>query len=141
MWILTVLGFVKNLFSIFDVNFIKNNFKYVVYGIIAIIVAVILWQGYNIVNENIHNQVVIQQYKDAIAILEQSNRDKDRMIELQKSLADLNNKIISERDNTINSLIEQYNNIVNSSLGKDLDNPAAESLKELIKRLQEEIKK
>lgn len=117
-------------------GFIFSNFKLIIYSVGGIALAYFLWTGYNIVVQNAKNEILIQDFKKNEQVFQQALKDKEAQIALQNEINKLANDIVTARDDQINQLTKDYENIVNNSLGPDLDSPAAASLKELIRELQ-----
>jgi uncharacterized protein HemX len=116
---------------------IGANIHIISYALIAIIIAGMIFFGYNIVRENAQNQILIQDYKKNEQQFQQIIKDKEKAIVFQQSVIDLNNTVIKNRDDALSQIMTQYSDIVDSSLGSDLNNQAADSLKALIQKLQD----
>lgn len=121
-------------------RFITSNFTTILLAIVVIIIAIVIWQGYGIVRENAQDEILIQEYKQNEQAYQQALADKDKQIALEKALNDASNKVIAARDDQIKELDDKFNNIVNSDLGKDLNDPAAQSLKNLLQELEHTLK-
>ena len=78
----------------------------------------------------------LQQYQQNEIVLQQALKDKEAMIVLEKNLNDIANQSIVDRDAALSKLVSDYDTIINANLGQDINSPAAQSLKELIKELQ-----
>jgi len=107
--------------------FFKNNSKAILYLVIVLVVAAMLWKGYSIVTENAQSAVIIQTQQEAL-------KNKDEQIKMLKDQIAIQQKFIGLRDQQINELNERLDGIT-MDLGPDVTDEAAPSIKEYFRRL------
>ena len=107
--------------------FLLSNIRPILYAIVALVVAYMAYKLYDVIRENGANQVVIEQMDSAIKsqkkVIDQLTQDKK-----------LQEDVILERDKELEDLNTRLDKIIDD-LGVDEDDAAAESLKELFRRL------
>lgn len=107
--------------------FLLSNIRPILYAIVALVVAYMAYKLYDVIRENGANQVVIEQMDSAIKsqkkVIDQLTQDKK-----------LQEDVILERDQELEDLNTRLDKIIDD-LGVDEDDAAAESLKELFRRL------
>lgn len=142
MNIATILGILSASFGFLGTSykFVASNITTILLAIVVIIIAIVIWQGYGIIRQNAQDEILIQEYKQNEQAYQQALAEKDKQIALEKALNDASNKVITDQQTQIKELDDKFNNIVNSDLGKDLNDPAAQSLKNLLQQLEKTLK-
>ena len=118
--------------------FVKANWKATLYVITAIALAISLFWLYNAVRETAQNEARIEQLEKDLATSEALVELKQRVIALLEKNLELANDLMKERDALLEELQIKLDTITDG-LGDDENDQAAESLKELIRRLQENM--
>ena len=104
-----------------------NNFKYIMYAVVALAIVMLAYKLYDTIRENGANKIVIEQQEAAIRAQKQFIDNLNKDIKLKED-------VIQERDDELQALNERLENITDN-LGVDEGDDAAESLKELFRRL------
>jgi uncharacterized phage infection (PIP) family protein YhgE len=105
-----------------------NQFTLIAGGIAILIICGLSFGLYKSVKSNGALQVQITQVEDANKLLKENSEKLKKTINLM-------DQTIQDRDKQVTSLENKYNNITDN-LGKDSDDQAPESTKELFRRLR-----
>ena len=119
----------------FLINLLGGKLNFTLYAVAAIALAGVGWQVASYISDHEKNKVIIAQLEKDISILESAIANKDAIINIQKKNIENINTVIDERDKKLEELENKVVELTN--LGDDANDEAAESLKELIRRLKE----
>lgn len=108
-------------------TWLGQNVKFIVYFLIASMVAGAAWKLYSVIEEN-------GRYEAQIMILEHNNKVKNDQIDALRESFRLANELVVERDKELEKLAEDMKGMTDN-LGVGADDQAADSLKEYFKRL------
>ncbi|PCJ96743.1 MAG: hypothetical protein COA52_00620 [Hyphomicrobiales bacterium] len=110
------------------VSFFLGNRKMIMYGAIALFIAVTFLKFISLIEENAKKDFVLETQKISL-------EEKDKAITILKDTIQLNDDILTKRDGEIKLLEEELFDVTNN-LGTDSTDEAAESLKEIFRRLK-----
>ncbi len=109
------------------IGWFSSNIKWVVIGLAVVALSTMGLKLYNTIKQN-------GQYEIQISVLEASAKNKDKIIKALEMDSRLVQETLVDRDLQIKALDEKLENVTDN-LGKDENDGAADTLKELFRRL------
>lgn len=124
-WIMGIVGFVTSNWQILSIA--AGGVTIVVLGLTV----------FNYISTNAKNEVLIEQYKQNQVVLEKAIDNEKRINAFQKTELDLTDQALQARDQVIGDMQQKLDNIDVQKLGPDVNDQAPQSIKNLIKQMQE----